>query len=787
MSTTDTQTNTRAEREELEELEAVVVYHPAHDPNAVPARPAESIRILSPDPAPAAEEPPTVSLVKTDKTGTAAGTGVGNLAGDELDHGEADAANDGAVTGDGLVLVDAPAKEVKKSLRNRPRREVLPAWVRDPATAKSSAAWAANWYAHEVAFHAVRLPMYWWRLAVRSPIGFGRIVAKVGGWVVERDHKETRTTLFKGSDSHMYLKLKEDHRRQVRGRGAVVAGLVVMAAMVLLLVGQASLIGQLLFLATVSAGLGWVGRAEGVRITGRSIDAHEVPRLTADLIVKCLANLGLSTINAALREEGDRAIAFPKPITRDGNGWRADIDLPGGATAGEVIDKRSKLASGLRRPLGTVWPEADPDVHEGRLVLWVGDKPLSAAKATTWPLAKAGAKVNLFEAFPIGHDQRGRPVTITLMFVLMLIGAVPRQGKTFFLRLLLLASALDVRVELHVYDLKGGADLLPLKHVAHAFAVGDEDEDIDYLVRDLRALKVEMKRRYRLLRELPKDICPEGKVTDELASKKTLGLHPIVVAMDECGIAFTHPKHGKEITDLVVDLGKRGPAAGIIIIPATQRIDAASVPTGLSAIAVLRFALKVMDHTANDMILGTGMYKNGVRATMFAKSDKGIGLLVGEGDDPVIVRSAYVDSPAADTIALRARAARIAAGRLTGAAADEDLVADVAEETVLDHLLAVWPAETDQPGAPALAKVWCDELADRLGESYPAVYGGWVGEQVTSAVKPHNIGTVQVKRVVDGRTVNKRGLVRDQVQTAWDLDHTGDSTDGQEDGDEPTP
>ncbi len=51
---------------------------------------------------------------------------------------------------------------------------------------------------------------------------------------------------------------------------------------------------------------------------------------------------------------------------------------------------------------------------------------------------------------PFGIDQRGRPVTVMLMFVSVLIGAMPRMGKTFPLRLLALFAALDVRAELHL-------------------------------------------------------------------------------------------------------------------------------------------------------------------------------------------------------------------------------------------------------------------------------------------------------------------------------------------------
>jgi DNA segregation ATPase FtsK/SpoIIIE, S-DNA-T family len=79
--------------------------------------------------------------------------------------------------------------------------------------------------------------------------------------------------------------------------------------------------------------------------------------------------------------------------------------------------------------------------------------------------------------------------------------------------------------------------------------------------------------------------------------------------------------------------------------------------------------LRVAGQTENDMVLGTSAYKNGVRATMFACGDLGVGYLSGEADDPTITRTAYVDALTAATIAARARALRVAADRLTGHAA----------------------------------------------------------------------------------------------------------------------
>ncbi|MYV50306.1 cell division protein FtsK, partial [Streptomyces sp. SID2888] len=69
-----------------------------------------------------------------------------------------------------------------------------------------------------------------------------------------------------------------------------------------------------------------------------------------------------------------------------------------------------------------------------------------------------------------------------------------------------------------------------------------------------------------------------------------------------------------------------------------------------SANAILRFCLKVMGQPANDMVLGTSMYKSGYRATMFSRSDRGICWMAGEGDDPRIVASAFVDAVAAEQV-----------------------------------------------------------------------------------------------------------------------------------------
>jgi S-DNA-T family DNA segregation ATPase FtsK/SpoIIIE len=64
-------------------------------------------------------------------------------------------------------------------------------------------------------------------------------------------------------------------------------------------------------------------------------------------------------------------------VGRDGPGWHVEAELPYGATASDVAERRERLASGLRRPLGAVWPEPAPDGHAGLLHVFVGDKAIN--------------------------------------------------------------------------------------------------------------------------------------------------------------------------------------------------------------------------------------------------------------------------------------------------------------------------------------------------------------------------------------------------------------------------
>nr|WP_202529020.1 cell division protein FtsK [Streptomyces sp. SID486] len=657
------------------------------------------------------------------------------------------------------VLVDSPTLKAAGPgylgrLATAKRRAVIPLWLRSVSELKTASGWVARHYAHTAGYHALRAPVYAARLALQAPTGAARFVGGTMRWVADREGEPVRLAAVRREDAAEYLKLSRQRDGRVRLRTLV--------AVLALFVGVGSALAIYVlapdWLQALSAGmvvlaLGSAGRKADAPLIHKAVELPDAPKLTSDIVLRALGALGIPAINQA-QAKGRDGFAFTAPITRDGPGWRAEGDLPYGVTVTDVIERRDRLASGLRRPLGCVWPEAVPDEHTGRLVLWVGDQDLKSARKPLWPLLKSGT-VDLFKPVPYGTDQRGRWVDVTLMFIAGVIGAIPRMGKTFLLRLLLLIAALDPRAEIHSYDMKGTGDLDPVgEKVSHRHGVGEEDETLQYALADFRALREELRRRTKVIRSLPRDICPESKVTSELASKRSLGLHPIVIGVDECQVLFEHPDYGKEFEEIATDLVKRGPATGIVLLLATQRPDAKSLPTGISANAGARWCLKVMGQTENDMVLGTSSYKRGVRATMFAWGDKGLHYFVGEGSDARIVSATFVDAPGAETIAARARTVREKAGLLSGYALGEsagevtgpsyDLLADVA---------AVVPEKEE--------RVWNERIAARLAELRPDVYGGWKGENVTSALKPHGIRTRDVAGTTDdGTRTTRRGITR---------------------------
>ncbi|MBY8872877.1 cell division protein FtsK [Micromonospora sp. PLK6-60] len=671
----------------------------------------------------------------------------------------------------GPVLVDSVEAQRRPrfslaGFRDAERVPILPGWLRSRAEFARNLTWAGGFAAHAAGYHALRLPKYAGRIAWRAPRGLARLVSGYGRWLFDLEGEPVRQSVVRAAidkpeEARTYQGLSRQRDRRVRWRGLTaipaVLALFTLAGVLLLAPGAV----QLAALAVAVTALALLGAPADKPLLDTAVVRTAAAPLTSAEVFTALASLRIPGIDAAIRRGDNGKRWFPAPIAREnGVGWRAEVELPRGVVASAVVEKREELAGALTRPLGCVWPTANADVHPGRLVLFVADKDMSRAKQKPFPLLTSGT-VNLFKAAPFGTDPRGALVTITLMYASVIIGALPRFGKTFALRLALLLVALDPRSWVLAFDLKGTGDLSPLEPVCHAYRAGDDEDDIVYLVTALREVHTEMRRRTKVIRDLPRDLCPENKVTDELASNRKLGLHPIGIGIDECQRGFEHPKYGAEIEEICEDLVRRGPAVGIMLKLATQRPDAKSLPTGISANAVLRFCLKVMGQTENDMVLGTSMYRNGIRATMFSRRDKGIGYLAGEGDEPVIVKTFEIDGPTAEAIVARARKARERYGNVTGHAAGVVLdTTAVRRDTILEDVAGVM--------AEAEPKLWSTVIVKRLAALRPDVYAGFTADQLREALKVHGLTTKQCwgEDTDTGESGNRKGFHRADVLAA---------------------
>jgi S-DNA-T family DNA segregation ATPase FtsK/SpoIIIE len=616
------------------------------------------------------------------------------------------------------------------------RRPLVPEHWRTREAARRHVSLAAARHGHRAAYHGLRSPGYFFKALGFAIWGVLTVLRQViAWWHIPGTGALEREAAANGLlNDHLRIHKAAKETRKARGTilALCLAGL---AAAVVAMVAFAPWWGWALAAVALFVLFALAGRPQGKTITTRAELPAQVQPPTGDVIVRALGALGIAQINRALAENNFPPL--PAPVREDGPGWRAEIDLPYGVTATQVIEKRDALASGLRRPLGAVWPEPVTSEHAGRLELWVGRADISKARPAPWPWLRTGGG-DVFGPLPFGMDPRGRRVDAAVIEHNWLLGSMPGQGKTSAVRVLVSGVSLDVTAEMWVHELKGTGDLDWFEQVSHRFVSGIHDEAIAYAAESLKLLRAEIGRRTTRLKELDRAVCPDKKVTRQVASKRSLKLWPLMCAIDECQNLFGHPKYGKQAADDAVFIIKIGRALGVFLILATQRPDKDSLPTGVSGNVSTRFCLKVAGQIENDMILGTSAYKNGARATMFRpKVDAGLGYLKGEESMPQVVRTYYLNTSDAERVAKRARALREAAGTLSGAALGEDDSAP--RRDVIADVLDVFGADNGLQ--------W-QVLAERLAVRFPERWDEASAEGVRAELGARGVPSVVV--VMDG-------------------------------------
>lgn len=652
---------------------------------------------------------------------------------------------------------------------------VLPEWLRDRLTFLTTARNFVRRNGYRARKQLLYLPGYIALLLAYSPRGAGRLIAAAARFLYDAETKSLQHAHAGNTETKEYTAVERARKDHLHARWIVVG---VLTGLVVALGVTWTILDALDVLPfppawatwTVLVGgwlaLGWHGRNLTKPFTKTTqLAAGIVEPLRAPVVAKALCDLG----NSRMKDPND--IRLLMDVARVGPGYQVDLELPS-VPATYVIGKREELAAALRRELGTVWPAVGKR-NAAHLSLYVCDQPMVEAAQKPWPLMKDGT-VDVFKPVPMFTDQKGEWIDLTFAYANMVIGALPRMGKTFLLRQVLLALGLDVRTRVYALDGKGTGDLSPCALFAHFYSVGDEPEEIERVLHAFRALRDEMRRRARLIREMPREECPESKVTSVLANRP--GLEPIVLGIDETQAYFEYgdPKNKadkairEELIAIVTDLVKRGPALGFIVLLATQNVTKDTIPTSISNNAVIRACLKIFGQDPNDRVLGTGSYRQGIDATQFATEDRGIVYLRAEGAHPQIARTVFgLDAVRSEKVAVRARQLREEADRLTGDANDEVMEREEQQVILLDDVREVMDADR-------AARMHLGPIRDRLALLRPGIYGHLDVPALGSMLRQAGVEPATVWAAgKDGKGVKREWLNVAATEQIGDADEDG--------------
>jgi hypothetical protein len=622
------------------------------------------------------------------------------------------------------------------------RRPIVPSWARGWANLRASVRYAAGLTGYRVGYHALRSPWYAVQAAFWAAVGAFRLAGRQLRWWWLTEQTGLRQTAADAGDWQAWHKLHREVKATRAWRGTILAAEVVgvgVAGPILWAVSPWWVRASVAGLAV--AGLARVGRPQDRRIITPATVAGRFRRINSDIVLRAYYAAGLGH-----PDKPHQQITFGSAMARDpsGTGSQVTIDLPYGKTFDDAVRARGAIASGLDVALSQVFISRDPTSHR-RHVLWVADRDPLAVPAGRTPLLRC-QPTDIWQPAPFGLDERGNKVTINLMWTSMLIGAQPRQGKTFAARLLALYAALDPYVKLTVFDGGGKPDWRKFSLVADRYAFGlamtRDGDPAEILLDALRELKADVQDRYERLSALPPAVCPEGKLTREIARDPKYRMPVRMVVLDEFQEYFDLGETSKEIAALLVYLVKVAPAAGVILIDATQRPS--GVGTGQVAQQFIsyrdnhqvRFSLRTGSWQVSDLVLGSGAYSEGYDSSTLLPTYKGVGILRGASDATPTVRTYLADHEDAEKILLTARKLREQAGTLTGMAAGEQ--APRTSRDVLADVRAIF--ETGERGLQ-----W-EDIATRLARRMPEHYADLTAESISAQVRSFGVPSVDVKR-----------------------------------------
>jgi S-DNA-T family DNA segregation ATPase FtsK/SpoIIIE len=658
-----------------------------------------------------------------------------------------------------IDLDDAPAGHaVYVDLAAAPgeRLPMIPLPLRPRAGVRTALVRQAQVTGHRAGYHALRSPRYLLLALVWAVVGVFWVIARQLHWWWLLEQHGLRSEAAAAGDSREWARLHKIAAEARRTRGIVLAGeLAAAAGVVVLLVRVLPWWAGALAAAVALPLLAVAGRPADRRIISPATVTPRFRKLTADIVLRAYFSAKLGD-----PDKPGQQVTFGSTMHRDGEGSRVEVDLPYGKGLKDAVEAKDKIASGLDVTESQVFLHRDPTSYR-RHVLWVADRDPLAVPVGRTPLL-AGKATDIWQPAPLGLDERGQLVSVPVLWNSILVGALPRQGKTFAARLIALYAALDPYCRLDVFDGKGSPDWRKFALVADSFAFGltptRQGLPPEILLATLEALKADVQDRYARLSELPPDVCPEGKLTREIARDPRYKMPVRLLAIDEVQEYYDLGDISKAIAALLVFLVKVAPGAGVSLIASTQKPSGiggtgpvAQQFTSMRDNMAVRFSLRTSSWQVSEMVLGQGAYSEGLDSSTLLANYKGVGILRGATDASPTVRTYLADAGDAERILTAARSLRQRAGTLSGLALGE--ADDVPPASIAADVLAVLG---DQPGAH-----W-EVIAGLLAAKFPDRHGDATAESVSAQCRAAGIPSVDVKQF--GRTL--KGCRRDAVQQA---------------------
>lgn len=626
----------------------------------------------------------------------------------------------------GTVYVDVVAAG-----KTHDRPPIIPAQWRGPANVKATLRYHAELAGYRVGYHAARLPFEYLPKGVFwGTWGALRLQGRIIAWWWHADGAYTlqqaaasRNDREANSEWHKAATVVNARRKF---RFAVVAGQIIATVSgVLYVVYAAPWWLQLVAPLAAVPVLAHFARPADRPIISAAVVTPRLRRVNADIVLRAYYVAGLGR-----PDKDDQKVGFGSVMSRDARntGSQVIIDLPHGRSFSEVINAKDKLASGLDVSSNQVFITKAKD-SERRHTLFVADRD---------PLAMPAGKTDLLDCKPrsiwqpirFGMDERDQLVTVLLLWTSVLIGAQPRKGKTFSARLLALHAALDPFVKLLIADGKNSPDWDKFRLVAHRMVFGThpnprDTDPVTHLEEMLDEVLAHIEKVNEVLSTLPVNVCPEGKLTEELARDPRFpDLRIWLLVMEEFQMYFEteDQKTNIRIANKLSKIQAVGPSGGVILLSSSQK------PSGVGAGDVgrlfnryrdnhgARFALKCGNRDVSMAVLGGDAYSEGYDASALpvGKEYLGVGYLYGITDETPTVRTFLADHGDAERILTAARAHREALGLLSGAAAGEE-ASRIALDLPADVLRVFSTLGRDSVSWRLLAELLASQMPEKYG------------------------------------------------------------------------